>query len=130
MTVTSTSQTYATNNITATKAISTYESTASSQPVDKIDEMKEKYKDVYTPIPDTYSKADEDLQVRKIHEAYPNYIAGSDFLKIVDSFYDGEPMELGIIPTQEQKDKQELAFEKAYELFGGREAFTDMMKGS
>ena len=39
-------------------------------------EMQEKYKDVYTPVPETYSKADEDLQKQKIHEAYPNYIAG------------------------------------------------------
>lgn len=131
MTVTSTTQTsqvYATNNVTATKATSAYDTASSSQPVDKMDEMKEKYKDIYTPIPETYSKADEDLQIRKIHEAYPNYISGPDFLKIVDSFYDGEPIELGTIPTQEQKNKQEIAFEKAYELFGGKEAFTKMQK--
>jgi len=70
------------------------------------------------------------LQAKKIHEAYPNYISGPDFLKIVDSFYDGKPMELGTKPTQEQIDKQKIAFDKAYKLFGGKEKFTDMMKGS
>ena len=132
MTVTSTSyasQVYATNSVSTPKIISTYDTT-SSQPVDKTKEMQEKYKDVYTPVPETYSKADEDLQNQKIYEAYPNYISGPDFLKTVNSFYDGEPMELGIVPTQEQKDKQEIAFNKAYELFGGKEAYVEMARGS
>ncbi|MEA1955658.1 MAG: hypothetical protein U9N02_04090 [Campylobacterota bacterium] len=122
-------QVYQTNKTTATKAVSAYESVTPSKPVDKMDEMKEKYKDIYTPIPETYSKADEDLQVRKIHEAYPNYISPTDFIKIVDSFYDGEPMELGKEPTQEQIDKQKIAFDKAYEIFGGEETYMEMMKG-
>ncbi len=63
-------------------------------------ERKEKYKNVYTHIPETYSKADEDLKTKKIHEAYPNYISGPDFLKIIDSFYAGNPMALGTKPTQ------------------------------
>ncbi|NOQ31041.1 MAG: hypothetical protein GQ570_07975 [Helicobacteraceae bacterium] len=99
----------------------------------KMGEMQEKYKDVYTPIPETYSKIDEELQTRKIHEAYPNYISGPEFLKIVNSYYDelgGKKIELGQTVTQDQKDKQKIAFDKAYELFGGEEEFTAMIKGA
>ncbi|DAB39564.1 MAG TPA: hypothetical protein CFH83_00115 [Sulfuricurvum kujiense] len=102
----------------------------------KLAEMQEKYKDIYTPIPETYSKADEELQAQKISEAYPNYPFGSAFLELVNSFYDGEP----IIPgngimqeqsngiTQEQKEKQEVAYQKAYDLFGGEDAYKKMQK--
>ena len=91
--------------------------------------MQEKYKDVYTPIPETYSKADEDLQAQKIHDAYPNYISGSDFLKLVDQFYDGEPIIPGNGITQEQKEKQEIAYQKVYDQFGGEDAYKKMQKG-
>lgn len=133
MTVTSAttaSQVYATSKTTATQATSAYVSTTpiTTQQTDKMAEMEEKYKDVYTPIPETYSKSDEDIQVQKIHEAYPNYISGPDFLKIVDKFYDGEPLKLGQAPTQDQIDKQKIAFDKAYEMFGGQDAFIKMQK--
>lgn len=136
MTVTSAStasQVYATSKTTATQATSAYESVApaTAQQTDKMAEMEEKYKDVYTPIPETYSKADEDLQAQKIHEAYPNYVSGPEFLKIVDKYYNelgGEPMKLGTTPSQEQIDKQKIAFDKAYEMFGGQDAFIKMQK--
>jgi len=130
MTVTSATQAfyvYATNEVNKTSSTSQNTNTQTSQ-VDKMDEMKEKYKDVYTPIPEVYSKADEDLQTQKIYEANPNYISGPDFLKIVNRFYDGKSLQLGIEPTQEQRDKQEIAFNKAYELFGGEEAFNEMQR--
>jgi hypothetical protein len=133
MTVTSATQTQytqATNKTTATKATSAYESVAptATQQTDKMAEMKEKYKDVYTPIPETYSKANEDLQAQKIHEAYPNYISGPDFLKLVDQFYDGEPIIPGNGITQKQKEQQEVAFQKAYDQFGGEDAYNKMQK--
>jgi len=106
--------------------------TVSTDP--KMAEMQEKYKDVYTPIPETYSKADEDLQLRKIHEAYPNYISGPDFLKIADSFLEGPKIELGQKLSPEEDAKQradyEQAFQKAYDIFGGQEAFIKMQKGA
>ena len=98
----------------------------------KAAEMEEKYKDVYTPIPERYSQDDEELQTRKIYEAYPDYISGPEFLKIVNSYYDeldGKKIELGQEVTQDQIDKQKIAFDKAYELFGGEEKFTAMIKG-
>lgn len=135
MNVSSTTQTQytqATNKTTATKASSAYDSVASAQQTDKMVEMQEKYKDVYTPVPETYSKADEELQTRKIYEAYPKYISDSEFLKIVNSFYDqlgGKKMVLGLTPTQDQIDIQEIAFQKAYDLFGGEKEYMSMMKG-
>jgi|GEM_PF-1982883 len=100
----------------------------------KMAEMQEKYKDVYTPIPETYSKADEDLQLRKIHEAYPDYIDPRDFLKIVDSFIEGPRIQLGqkLTPAEEkaQKADYDQAFQKAYDIFGGEEAFIEMQKGA
>jgi hypothetical protein len=133
MTVTSATQTQytqATNKTTATKATSAYETVAPSQTqqTDKMAEMKEKYKDIYTPIPETYSKSDEDLQTQKIHEAYPNYISFPDMLKIFDKYYKelgGEPAKLGAAPSQEQmqkiKEVSEKAFHKAYEEIGHTE---------
>jgi hypothetical protein len=118
---------------TAIKESSETQSTEQTKATGKMAKMQEKYKDIYTPIPETYSKTDEDLQLRKIHEAYPDYIDFRDFLKIVDSYYDelgGVKMELGKTPTQDQIDKQKIAFDKAYELFGGQEAFSAMTKGA
>ena len=118
---------------TAMQESSQAQSVEETKATGKLAEMEEKYKDVYTPIPETYSKADEELQTRKIYEAYPDYIDFREFLKIVNSYYDelgGVKMELGKTPTQDQIDKQKIAFDKAYELFGGQEAFTAMTKGA
>ena len=133
---TTASQVYATNKTTATKAPSAYESATltSSQQTDKMAEMQEKYKDVYAPVPETYSKADEDLQTQKIHEAYPNYMSGPDFLKIVDKYFQdlgGEPFKLGTTPTQEQIEKGKEASAKALEQIGHtQESFIAMTKGA
>jgi len=34
--------------------------------------MQEKYKDVYSPMPATYSKEREELQLERIREVYPD----------------------------------------------------------
>jgi hypothetical protein len=52
--------------VAATEATS---KTSQTQVTGRMAEMEEKYKDVYTPMPETYSKADEDLQWQKIYEA-------------------------------------------------------------
>jgi hypothetical protein len=112
----------------ATKSTTTQETPEAK----RLAEMEEKYKDVYTPTPETYSQDDEELQTRKIYEAYPDYISGPEFLKIVNSYYDeldGKKIELGQEVTQDQIDKQKIAFDKAYELFGGQEEFSAMQKG-
>lgn len=128
-----TSQVYASNKTTATKASSAYESVALSQPTDKMDEMKEKYKDVYTPIPETYSKADEELQAQKVYEAYPKYMTLTELLNKVDEFYNGEPLVLGQTKTQEQEEKQKIAHNKMNDWilgeYGSQEAFNEMIQG-
>jgi len=124
------SQVYATNKTTATKATSAYDTTSTtSTQVDKMDEMKDKYADVYTPIPETYTKESEELQNAKIEEAYPDYVSSRDFLKIVDGFLEGDKIQLGQELSPEEQEKQKLdydqAYEKAYNLFGGEEAFLE-----
>ncbi|MFA6196327.1 MAG: hypothetical protein WC656_06760 [Sulfurimonas sp.] len=97
-------------------------------------EMQEKYKDVYTPMPETYSKAGEDLQWQKIYEAYPNYITPNELFKMVSKVYTEEygekPIQLGDKLTQKQEDEQKAAADKvfqwAYEIYGGKEGFTKM----
>jgi hypothetical protein len=115
---------------TAIQESSQTQSVEQTKATGKLAEMQEKYKDVYTPIPETYSKADEDLQTQKIHEAYPDYIDFRDFLKLVDKFYDGPPKRLGDKFNQEVVDKEKIAFQKAYDLFGGEEEYMSMMKGA
>lgn len=130
VTQSSSSSVYATSATQKTSKVSAYDtsSTQSIQQTDKLAEMQEKYKDIYTPIPETYSKADEDLQTQKVYEAYPNYVSGQDFLELVDDFYEGEPIIPGNGITQEQKEQQEVAFQKAYDLFGGEDAYKKMQK--
>ncbi|MDO8454461.1 MAG: hypothetical protein Q7S59_07830 [Sulfurimonas sp.] len=122
----------ATDSVTATSATSATDNVTKTEATGRMAQMQEKYKDVYTPTPETYSASDEELQTRKIYEAYPDYIDFRDFLKIVNSYYDelgGKKMELGQTITQDQIDKQEIAFQKAYDLFGGEEEYMLMMKG-
>jgi len=118
---------------TAIQESSQTQSVEETKATGKLAEMEEKYKDVYTPIPETYSKEDEELQTRKVHEAYPNYISGPEFLKIVSSFLEGTRIELGqkLAPAQEEAQKLDYAqaLQKAYDIFGGEEEFIAMQKG-
>ncbi|WP_310439283.1 hypothetical protein [Sulfuricurvum sp.] len=110
------------------------ESSKESQATGKMAEMQEKYKDVYTPIPETYSKADEDLQIAKVKEAYPNYISGPELFELVNKIYTeelgGEPIRLGQAITQDQTDKQKQAWDKVNAMFGGEEALNKMIAGA
>ena len=119
---------------TAIQKSSQTQSAKESQATGRMAEMEEKYKDVYTPIPEKYSKEDEELQTRKVHEAYPNYISGPEFLKIVSSFLEGTRIELGqkLTPAQEKAQKLDYAqaFQKAYDIFGGEKEFIAMQKGA
>jgi hypothetical protein len=118
---------------TAIQESSQAQSVEQTKATGKLAEMEEKYKDVYTPIPETYSVKDEELQARKIYEAYPNYISGPDFLQIVNSFLEGTRIELGqkLTPAQEEAQKLDYAqaLQKAYDIFGGEEEFIAMQKG-
>ena len=134
VTQSSSSSVYATSATQKTSKVSAYDtsSTQSTQKTDKLAKMEEKYQDIYTPIPETYSKTDEDLQTQKIYEAYPNYVFGQDFLKIVDKYYaqsGAEPLKLGTTSSEVQIKAQEEAFNKAYEEIGlTKESFVQMQK--
>ncbi|MDD3854533.1 hypothetical protein [Sulfurimonas sp.] len=120
---------------TAIQESSQTQSAKESQATGRIAEMEEKYNDVYTPVPETYSKEDEDLQAQKIHEAYPNYIDFRDFLKLADSFLEGPKIELGQKLSPEEDAKQradyEQAAQKALKQIGHtEETFSQMQKGA
>jgi len=125
---------YPVNKTAATQGISAYDDVSNTDETqnDKLAVMVEKYKDVYTPMPETYSATDEKIQQKKIYEAYPDYISGQDFLKkYFDPAYEalgGEPLKLGTKPTQEQIEKQKMASEMALEQVGGKEYFEQMQR--
>ncbi len=67
-------QTYATNKISTTADISAYNDTSSARSLSRIEQMQEKYKDVYLPMPPSYSEEVENLQTNLIREKYPDYL--------------------------------------------------------
>lgn len=52
-----------------------------TQTVSKIAQMEEKYKDIYTPMPEKFSQEIEDLQTRLIRERYPDYLTLAEVLE-------------------------------------------------
>jgi len=114
----------------ATKS-GTIQETQETEATGKMAEMQEKYKDVYTPIPEEYTKGSEELQQAKIYEAYPNYVHPNEVLKLGTKIYieefGGKPIKLGDAPLSEvEKANYQAAFDKAFEMFGGLEAFNKM----
>lgn len=136
MNILSTNQTPYTQSVAQTNAIratSAYETVqpAIVEQTDKLTQMKEKYKYVYTPLPESYSIADEELQNKKIYEAYPDYVSFNDLLKNINDIYNdlgGEPIEIGIKTTQEQNDKQQEAYAIAMKQAGGEEHYFKMQE--
>ena len=130
------------SNITSTSAISktqkiaqasAYTNTQATQNVDKLAQMQEKYKDIYTPIPNTYTSQSEQAQQQKIVEAYPNYIPPQELFAEASRIYTEEfgekKIELGDPPlTKEQQAKQQAAFEKVFAPYGGAEAYNGIYK--
>ena len=118
---------------TAIQESSQTQSAKESQATGRIAEMEEKYKDVYTPIPETYSKTDEDIQAQKIKEAYPNYVSMAEVWKMADKIYTEEfgekKFQLGDKLTPEQEEKKKLSLKMAYEMFGGVDAIIAADKG-
>jgi len=116
-------------SLLATKTGTT--TTQETKATGKMAEMQEKYKDVYTPIPEEYTKGSEELQQAKIYEAYPNYVHPNEIFKLGAQIYieefGGKPRELGDAPLSEvEKANYHAAFDKAFEMFGGLEAFNKM----
>ena len=118
-------------SLLATKTGTT--TTQETKATGKMAEMQEKYKDVYTPTPDTYIEGSEELQMQKVYEEYPKYLELDQIWAKRQSFYEGEPLELGTIETKEQKAHQKIASEKfdawIVEEYGSQEDFNEMISG-
>ena len=72
--ISNTTQLYATSKVSKTTAVSAYSEVSSTKPLSRMEQMQEKYKDVYSPMPPSYSKEVEDLQVSLMREKYPDYL--------------------------------------------------------
>jgi hypothetical protein len=66
---------------TAIQESSQTQSTKQTKATGKMAEMEEKYKDIYTPIPEKFSQEIEDLQTKLIRERYPDYLTFDEFAK-------------------------------------------------
>lgn len=73
--ISNTTQIYATSKVAKTTAISAYSDISSAKPLSRMEQMQEKYKDVYSPAPATYSKERANLQTELIKEKYPAYLS-------------------------------------------------------
>jgi hypothetical protein len=127
---TNSAQVYATNKTTATKAESAYENVTptTTQQTDKMAEMQEKYKDVYTPMPTEYSEETENKITDTVREKYPNYLTFDERFKDYRIPYKSNI-------TEEDKEKlKELgaAWEennkKYVESLGGQDGYDACMK--
>ncbi|MFA6190970.1 MAG: hypothetical protein WC665_01330 [Sulfurimonas sp.] len=122
-----------TDNVTATSATSATDNVTKTETTGRMAEMQEKYKDVYTPTPETYSPSDEEIQKQKIDEAYPNYVPFQDVLKMADEIFlknGGTKIVLGQQQSEKDKALEKSALnEVVTKLFGSEEAYTKMLKG-
>ncbi|MFA5216586.1 hypothetical protein [Sulfuricurvum sp.] len=66
---------------TAIQESSQTQSVEQTKATDKMAQMEEKYKDIYTPMPEKFSQEIEDLQTKLIRERYPDYLTIDEFAK-------------------------------------------------
>ena len=71
--ISNTTQIYATNKINKTPTISAYSDTSSTKPLSRMEQMKEKYIDIYSPITPSYSNKIENFKSKLLTEKFPNY---------------------------------------------------------
>jgi hypothetical protein len=64
---------------TAIQESSRTQSVEKTQAPDKMTQMEEKCKDIYTPMPEKFSQEIEDLQTKLIREKYPDYLTFDEF---------------------------------------------------
>ena len=79
--ISNTTQIYAPSKVAKTTAVSAYSDVSSAKPLGRMEQMQEKYKDVYSPMPSSYSKEVEDLQVSMMRGKYPDYLPLEQFLE-------------------------------------------------
>lgn len=135
MTVTSATQTgytQATNKTTATKATSAYESVTptTTQQTDKMAQMEEKYKDVYTPMPSKYSEETDNKITSTVREKYPNYLTLHEILEKFGVRVKPNMTEEESATVKAASAQKEIEFKAYVESFGGQEAYDACMNYS
>jgi len=123
---TSSSQIYSINQVTKTRATSSYTEVTPTSPISRMEQMQEKYKDVYSPMPMSYSKEREELQLEKIREVYPDAMSDSEGMQWIKenliSFKFGETL------SQEDKEINKANSDKLMKSLGGIVRFNDIVE--
>lgn len=94
--------------------------TEQTQATGKMAEMIEKYKDVFLPMPSSFSKEREELQTAVIRERYPDFLPMDEGLQKYGFKADPSNPE-----TQETKEIREEANRQFIEDHGGQEAWDE-----
>ena len=116
-------QIYSINQVTKTRATSAYSEATPTSPVSRMEQMQEKYKDVYSPMPVSYSKEREDLQLEKIREVYPDMMSLKEAMQWVKENL--TPIGIGEVENSEDKIIREARNKEYIDNIGGEEAFNE-----
>jgi len=120
---TSSTQIYSINQVTKTRATSAYIEATPTSPISRMEQMQEKYKDIYSPMPAFYSKEREELQVEKIREVYPDAMSNSDAMQWIENNLIS--FKLGEIESQENKETNQANTNKLMDSLGGIDKFNE-----
>jgi len=120
---TSSTQIYSVNQVSKTRATSAYTEVESTSPTSRMEQMQEKYKDVYSPMPASYSEEREDLQIEKIREVYPDVMTIQEAKQW--AIQNLKPVKLGEIESVEDKTIRETRNKEYIESVGGIEAYNE-----
>jgi hypothetical protein len=127
---TQTQYTQATNKTTATKATSAYESVTptTTQQTDRMAQMEEKYKDIYTPMPPRYSEETDNKITSTVREKYPNYLTFDERFKDYRIPYKANVTEQDREKLKELGAAWEENNKKYVESLGGQDGYDACMK--
>jgi len=120
---TSSTQIYSINQVTKTRATSVYSEATPTSPISRMEQMQEKYKDIYSPMPASYSKEREELQLEKIREVYPDAMSNSDAMQWIENNLIS--FKLGEIESQENKETNQANTNKLMDSLGGIDKFNE-----
>jgi len=120
---TSSAQIYNINQVTKTRATSAYTEATPTSPISRMKQMQEKYKDVYSPMPASYSKEREELQIEKIREVYPDTMSVQEAMQWAKENL--TTTGIGEVESTKDKEIRETRNKEYIESMGGQEAYDE-----
>jgi len=122
---TSSTQIYSINQVTKVSVTTAYTEVTPTSSISRMEQMQEKYKDVYSPMPASYSKEIEELQSEKIREVYPNAMSIQETIQWIQDNL--KPIKLGEEESVEDKIIRETKNNEYVESMGGKEAYKERL---